>query len=86
MPEPVVVTAKVTMVNTPKPGAGETKACKSPQPNPTIKPFPDFRQWTHVFKILCGIDPLYEYYGHFYHMVGKIKNTGGTVQVSGTTG
>ena len=41
-----MVTAKVTMVNTPKPGAGETKACKSPQPNPTIKPFPDY--------ILCG--------------------------------
>ena len=40
-----------------------------------------YHRCTHVFKILCEIDPLYEYYGHLYHVIGKIKNTGDTVLV-----
>ena len=40
-----------------------------------------YRQWTHVFKILREIDLLYEYYGHFHHVIDKTKNIGGTVPV-----
>ena len=40
-----------------------------------------YRQWTHVFKILREIDLLYEYYGHFHHVIDKTKNIGGTVLV-----
>ena len=40
-----------------------------------------YRQWTHVFKILREIDLLYEYYGHFQHVIDKTKNIGGTVLV-----
>ena len=38
-----------------------------------------YRQWTHVFKIMHKIALLYEYYGHFHHVINKIKNIGGTV-------
>ena len=41
----------------------------------------DYRQWTHVFKILLEIDILYEYYGHFHHVIDKTKNIGDTVLV-----
>ena len=41
----------------------------------------EYRQWTHVFKILREIDLLYEYYGHFHHVIDKTKNIGGTVPV-----
>ena len=40
-----------------------------------------YRQWTHFFKILREIDLLYEYYGHFHHVIDKTKNIGGTVRV-----
>ena len=40
-----------------------------------------YRQRTHVFRILREIDLLYEYYGHFHHVIDKTKNIGGTVPV-----
>ena len=47
----------------------------------SIEGFKWYRQWTHVFRILREIDLLYEYYGHFQHVIDKTKNIGGTVLV-----
>ena len=46
-----------------------------------LSEYPLYRQWTHVFKILREIDLLYEYYGHFHHVINKTKNIGGTIPV-----